>query len=146
MRATLALGLLVLLALSSPAAATTAQDVDSLLAVLRQDRPLPALAWLQRTEALNPGFNHYRGHWRGMEVEVETRAPSRGTAELVYSLIVTVPKRNCAAQLRPIVIGHYGRPQAADPGAARWSWDRGNYRFIELFYQFGDTHLSIGYR
>ena len=129
-------------------AADTPADVEQILRDIRQDRPVPTLAYLHQTASANADCASYQGTDRAIDIRVETHPNSARVA----SLLLQIPGADQTRQILPAVSRVLGPPHASDPKHSAYGWDWPTYRTASVHYvpggsnQAGFTVVSLFYR
>lgn len=123
-------------------------DVEQILRDIRQDQPVPTLAYLHKAEPINLDCAYYRGRYRGIEVTVETHPGSNRVA----SVLLQLPGPDQTHVVAPAVARVIGPPHGSDPKQSTYGWDWANYRSASVHYAKGGrpeeglTIVSLFYR
>ncbi len=115
------------------AAADVSTDVEKILREIRQDQPLPAIDYLQRTKSMNAGCAYYIGNYHGIDVRVETHPSSNRVA----SVLLQIPGGDRTRQILPAVRGVIGPPRYSKPKESYYFWEWPKYRTASLHYTRG---------
>jgi hypothetical protein len=146
----LILGLFFLIAMfgSAALAGEIGADVEKILRDIRQDQPVPAVAYLTKAEPVNVDCTYYRGNYRDIEISVETHPNSQRVA----SILLQIPGPDRTKELLPAVKRVIGPPRASNPKQSEYGWEWPKYRTASLHYVKGakpgegSTIVSIFYR
>ncbi|MCB1979588.1 MAG: hypothetical protein M9919_14585 [Burkholderiaceae bacterium] len=129
--------------------ADSGQDVEKLLREIRQDHPLPALAFLRQTTSINADRASYQGRYQGIEVSVETHPNSTRVA----SILLAIEGADQIRAILPAVVRVLGPPQTSDRRQGIYGWSGPGYRTASVHKApsgdsggNGTTIVSIFYR
>lgn len=133
---------------SGRVAADTPADVEQVLRDIRQDRPVPTLAYLHQSASINADCASYQGTYHAIDITVETHPNSARVA----SLLLQIPGADQTKQILPAVSRVLGPPHASDPKHSAYGWDWPKYRAVSMHYapssspHAGFTVVSLFYR
>ncbi len=129
--------------------ADTVSDVGKILHDIRQDQPVPDLAYLKRVKPMNNDSAYYKGRYNGIEVAVETHPNSN----MVASILIKVPGPDRTGDVLPVVTRVLGPPHSSDRNNHIYSWAWPTYRTASVHYAKNDgpdaagtTIISLFYR
>lgn len=111
-----------------------AMEVEQVLRDIRQDRPVPALDYLQRTAPLNADAAFYQGRYKRLVIQVETHPHGQRVA----SLLIQIPGPDQTRQILPAVVRVLGHPNLTDIERSHYAWDWPNNRSASLHYAKGN--------
>jgi hypothetical protein len=129
-------------------AADISADIEKILREIRQDQPVPALDYLQRTKSINVDCTYYRGNYHDIEITVETHPKSNRVA----SVLLKIPGVDRTQQILPAVTRVIGPPRYSEPKKSHFGWEWANYRTASVHYAKGSkpnegfTIISLFYR
>ncbi len=147
-RSLFGLSILIIMTGTAALAGEIATDVEKLLRDIRQDQPVPAVPYLEKSEPMNVDCAFYRGSYEGIEISVETHPKSQRVA----SILLRAPGPDRTKQILPAVKRVIGPPRSSSPKRSEYGWEWPGYRAASLHYAKGVragegfTIVSIFYR
>ncbi|MBK1718655.1 hypothetical protein CKO27_13565 [Thiocystis violacea] len=138
----------LILLTSRVVAADLAADVEKVLREIRQDQPIPELAYLRPAEPVNADCGYFLGRYRAIEISVETHPNSPRVA----SILLRIPGPDQTQWILPAVTRVIGPPHSSDPKQSIHGWEWPKYRTASVHYagqgatDAGFTIVSLFYR
>ncbi len=135
-----AAALILVLSANGVVFADSVSDVGKILQDIRQDQPVPNLAYLKQVRPMNNDSAYYQGRYNGIEVAVETRPNSN----LVASILIQVPGPDRTRDVLPAVTRVLGPPHSSDRKNHIYSWSWPTYRTASVHYSKNDGPAAAG--
>ncbi len=140
--------ILVLFFYNFAAAGDIATNVEKILREVPQDRPVPSVDYLKKTQPVNIDCAYYRGDYQSIEIAVETHPNSQKVA----SVLLKIPGPDRTKEVLPAVKRVIGPPKSSNPKKSEYGWEWPGYRTGSVHYAKGSrpgegfTVISLFYR